>query len=258
MKDLLQKEPVKFALELADIYFSKRVARSAAELAYFLILTFFPILICLNAFIGLLHVDINTLMEAAAPFFPKETVSILADYVSYITTNQSSGLLAAGVVMTLFSSSAAFRALMNIMGEIYERKSYRGVWQIVASVAFSILFLVTIYLSLAVLLTGEWLFQLAEQLFHLNSGTLPWGLAVAALSHPVLPGAPVRDGSLPHVRPPGQAPSPPSDRRGALLRRPGGRLGPVLLVHRHVLPVFPGVRVPGLGHHPAGLALSLR
>ena len=174
MKDLLQKEPVKFALELADIYFSKRVARSAAELAYFLILTFFPILICLNAFIGLLHVDINTLMEAAAPFFPKETVSILADYVSYITTNQSSGLLAAGVVMTLFSSSAAFRALMNIMGEIYERKSYRGVWQIVASVAFSILFLVTIYLSLAVLLTGEWLFQLAEQLFHLNSGTLPW------------------------------------------------------------------------------------
>ena len=56
MKDLLQKEPVKFALELADIYFSKRVARSAAELAYFLILTFFPILICLNAFIGLLHV----------------------------------------------------------------------------------------------------------------------------------------------------------------------------------------------------------
>ena len=134
MKDLLQKEPVKFALELADIYFSKRVARSAAELAYFLILTFFPILICLNAFIGLLHVDINTLMEAAAPFFPKETVSILADYVSYITTNQSSGLLAAGVVMTLFSSSAAFRALMNIMGEIYERKSYRGVWQIVASV----------------------------------------------------------------------------------------------------------------------------
>lgn len=63
--------------------------------------------------------------------------------------------------MTLFSSSAAFRALMNIMGEIYERKSYRGVWQIVASVAFSILFLVTIYLSLAVLLTGEWLFQLA-------------------------------------------------------------------------------------------------
>ena len=174
MKDLLQKEPVKFALELADIYFSKRVARSAAELAYFLILTFFPILICLNAFIGLLHVDINTLREAAAPFFPKETVSILADYVSYITTNQSSGLLAAGVVMTLFSSSAAFRALMNIMGEIYERKSYRGVWQIVASVAFSILFLVTIYLSLAVLLTGEWLFQLAEQLFHLNSGTLPW------------------------------------------------------------------------------------
>ena len=159
--------------------------------------------------------------------------------------------------MTLFSSSAAFRALMNIMGEIYERKSYRGVWQIVASVAFSILFLVTIYLSLAVLLTGEWLFQLAEQLFHLNSGTLPWDwqwLRFLILFCLVLLFVMV----VYRISAPRASPVPPSDRRGALLRRPGGRLGPVLLVHRHVLPVFPGVRVPGLGHHPAGLALSLR
>ncbi len=174
MKQFLQRAPVKFALEIADIYFSKHVARSAAELAYFLVLSFFPILICLNAFISLLHVDITSLLMAAGPLLPQDALAILTDYVTYITTNQSPGLLAAGAVMTLFSSSAAFRALMNIMGDIYDRKSYKGVWQIVASVAFSILFLVTIYLSLAVLLTGEWLFHLVEDLFHLNAGALPW------------------------------------------------------------------------------------
>ena len=53
-KGLLQKKPVRFVLEMAELYFSKHISRSAAELAYFLILSFFPLLICVNAFIGLL------------------------------------------------------------------------------------------------------------------------------------------------------------------------------------------------------------
>ena len=174
LKQFLALPPIKFIMELLDIYFSKRVSRSAAELAYFLILSFFPILICINAFIGLLNLDPNAMMNQAAPFIPKESLGILADYITYISDNQSSALLVGGIIMTLFSASAAFRALMNIMADIYERKSYHGVWQIVASFLFSILFLVTIYLSMVVVLTGDWLFHLIEDFFHLESYRLPW------------------------------------------------------------------------------------
>lgn len=174
MRNLLKREPIRFLLEIADLYFSKRVARSAAELAYFLILSFFPILICINALVGLLDLDTAAMLEMASPLLPREALEVLAEYIRYITGNQTPGLLAAGLVMTLFSSSAAFRALMNIMGDIYERSSYQGLVQIVASVAFSILFLAAIYLSLVVLLTGGWLFQLVEDFFHLESGMLPW------------------------------------------------------------------------------------
>ena len=48
MKKLLEWKPVRFGLEVGELYFSKRVSRSAAELAYFLILTFFPVLICIR------------------------------------------------------------------------------------------------------------------------------------------------------------------------------------------------------------------
>ncbi|MFQ9916962.1 MAG: YihY/virulence factor BrkB family protein [Flavonifractor plautii] len=174
MKKLLEWKPVRFGLDVGELYFSKRVSRSAAELAYFLILTFFPVLICINAFIGLLHLDINAVLEAASPFLPRETLGILGDYIQYITGNQSPALLAAGGIMTLFSASAAFRALMNIMEDLYGRKSYAGVWRIAASVAFSVLFLLTIYLALVVLLTGGWLFHLVERLFRLETVTLPW------------------------------------------------------------------------------------
>ena len=173
-KRLLQKKPVKFILEMTDLYFSKHISRSAAELAYFLILSFFPLLICVNAFIVLLPVDLKAVLAAAAPLLPKAAYDILGEYVGYITTNQSPGLLAAGIFMTLFFASAAFRALMNIMEEIYSRKGYRGFRQIVASVLFALLLLVTIFLSLVVLLTGGWLFQEVERLLHLDAGVLPW------------------------------------------------------------------------------------
>ena len=45
-----------FVYDVAGLYFTKRVSRSAAELAYFLVLTFFPVLICVNAIIGTLFV----------------------------------------------------------------------------------------------------------------------------------------------------------------------------------------------------------
>ena len=173
-KRLLQKRPVKFILEMTDLYFSKHISRSAAELAYFLILSFFPLLICVNAFIVLLPVDLEAVLAAAAPLLPKAAYDILGEYVGYITTNQSPGLLAAGIFMTLFFASAAFRALMNIMEEIYSRKGYRGFRQIVASVLFALLLLVTIFLSLVVLLTGGWLFQEVERLLHLEANALPW------------------------------------------------------------------------------------
>ena len=165
-------------LNVVEVYFEKKVGRAAAELAYFLILSFFPVIICLNAIIGTLHLDVVSLLEKASIIIPEAAITILVEYVRYITNNQSTALLIGGVIMTLFPASAAMRALMNIMDEIYGRQSYTGIWQIVASVVFSVLFLVTIYLSLVVVLTGNWFFHMVEEFLHqfprLAHVTLPW------------------------------------------------------------------------------------
>ncbi len=169
MRRVWESAPVRFIWDIVDVYFDRRVSRSAAELAYFLILSFFPILICVNVFVGLLHLDVNAMLGALTDIIPRQGLSVLTDYITYISdpANQSGGMLLAGLTMTLFSASAAFRALMNIMSDIYGRKGYTGVGQVVASVAFSLLFLITIYLSIIVLLTGNWFFHLVER-------WLPW------------------------------------------------------------------------------------
>ena len=234
------------------------MSRSAAELAYFLILTFFPVLICVNGFVGLLKLDPVTLLSGIEEFLPRGTLDVVAEYVGYISTNQSTAMLVAGLSATLFSASAAFRALMNIMSDIYERKTYTGIFQIIASVLFSLLFLVTIYLSLVVVLTGGWLFTLVEDFFHLNPGDLPWDWQW--IRFPILFCLVLLFVLLVYrISAPRGKPRPPyPHRRHPGLRGPGGRLHPVLLVHRPVLPVLPGVRVPHLGGHPAAVALPVR
>lgn len=165
MRELRKNPIVRFVLEMAEVYFDRRVSRSAAELAYFFILSFFPAMICINIFVGLLHLNVNMVMDAASEVLPRESLSILGDYVTYITENQSRAMLVAGVTMTLASASAAFRALMQTMGDIYGRPTYQGVLQFVASVIFSILLLATVYLSMVVLFTGNWFLRLVETHF---------------------------------------------------------------------------------------------
>jgi len=178
MKKQTVAGPVAFVWEMAELYFDKKVSRSAAELAYFLILSFFPAIICVNAVVGTLDLNVAALLEEASVIIPAGALAVLVEYVGYITTNQSGTMLAAGVTMTLFSASAAMRSLMNVMDDIYGRKSYTGVWQVIASVVFSILFLLAVYLSIVVVLTGNWFFHLLEDLIRrfprLQDVRLPW------------------------------------------------------------------------------------
>lgn len=175
MRRLWNSRPVRFVRDMVELYFEKRVSRSAAELAYFLILSFFPLIICVNALVGMLRIDIQSVLEVADTFIPAGVQNILTDYLGYIGGNQS-GLLTAGIIMTLFSASAAFRSLMNIMDDLYEQKRYEGLRQVAASVLYSVLLLVTIYVSGVVVLTGNWFFRLLERLlpFDLPETNWPW------------------------------------------------------------------------------------
>lgn len=176
---LLRHAPIRFAADVVDVYFSKNISRAAAELAYFLILTFFPILICISAFVNELHLNLRSLLDQADPFLPEGVLLLFREYLVYIDTNQSAAMLLSGVFLTVLFASAAVRGLMNMMRELYGRATFRGVGQLVASVLFAALLLVTIYLSIAVVVTGNWFFRLLGQLLKLEGlverfGTWQW------------------------------------------------------------------------------------
>lgn len=157
--------PVLFVRDMVQAYGRLGVSRAAASLAYFLILTLFPLLVCVNFFIGLLELDPEAVFSALDSLLPRESLSIILDYLTYVSgipQSQSTPLLLASLFTILLSASAGLRTLLKTMDELYQVRHVSSLRRVVVSVALSILFLLTIYLSIVVIFTGDWFFQLLE------------------------------------------------------------------------------------------------
>ena len=160
MKKIISMAPVSFLLETADLYGRVGVSRSAAALSYFLILTLFPLLVCVNYFIGLFHLDLEAFLDSLGQLLPAGVLSVLSDYLSYVLATQSPTLLWASLFTILVSASAGLRTLLLTMDQLYEREDVHPIRRLAASVILSVLFLLTVYLSVVVIFTGDWFFSL--------------------------------------------------------------------------------------------------
>lgn len=160
VKKLFSLAPVSFGLEMADLYGRVGVSRSAAALSYFLILTLFPLLVCVNYFIGLFHLDLEHFLTTLDQFFPADVLAVLSDYLSYVAAIQSPALLLASLFTILVSASAGLRTLLLTMDQLYEREAVHPFRRLAASVLLSLLLLLTVYLSVVVIFTGDWFFTL--------------------------------------------------------------------------------------------------
>lgn len=164
-RSLLRLPPVAFVWGVADTYSRLGVARAAAALAYFLILTLFPLLMCVNFFIGLLPLSPEEVFSALDSILPRESLSLILDYLDYVSAipqSQSTPLLLACLFTIGLSASAGLRTLLQTMDELYQVRHVNSLHRLILSVALSLLFLLTIYLSIVVIFTGEWFFRLLE------------------------------------------------------------------------------------------------
>lgn len=147
---------IAFIREMHRLYTRHNVPRAAGALAFFFVLSFFPLLLCLNIFVGLAHVDVQQLLDSLVRVLPRQALELMGEYVDYAAQNQSPALLYAALPAIVLSASAALRVLLDTMDELYDHPRDTGLRRIVVSVGFSLLFLVTVYLSILVIFTGQW------------------------------------------------------------------------------------------------------
>lgn len=142
--------------EIHGLYSRHNIARAAGALSYFFVLSIFPLLLCTTALVGLAQMDVRALLLSLEGVLPRAALELMGDYVSYAAQTGSPALLYAAIPAILLSASAALRVLLDTMDELFCRPRNTGLRRIAVSVLFSLLFLVTVYLSVLVIFTGNW------------------------------------------------------------------------------------------------------
>jgi len=160
--------------EIASTYLQKNVGRSAAALSYSLTLSVFPFLIVVSAILGRLDLHESALFTALGDVIPLAALSVISEFLSYVSGNRTTLMLTVGIMALLTSSSAAFRNFINITGEIQGEMRFKGIWKGVVSFVFSIVFIAVIYASGLMILSGGWLVRLLEIYIGIGDVTAAW------------------------------------------------------------------------------------
>ncbi len=151
--------------KMLAIFTKQRVPRSAAAMAYYFTITIFPVLIVVYAILSSLNISQENLYKIWVEIIPADAADVITDYLQYVGGNRSTFMVIVGVVVTLTSSSAAFRSLMKIMADIQGKSRYIGLRAALYSIVVSLGLLAAIYVSGLVIVSGEWLLSLLERIF---------------------------------------------------------------------------------------------
>ena len=168
-RSLKMNKPSKFqsglgiVVDMINIYDSTGVPRSAAALSYFLTMSLFPILICVHAMVASFATDITPILESLDAIIPEGTLQTITDYLNYVANQDTSAILTAGILATATTSAAAFRTIHNIMADIQGAPRFTGIFKLLVSFVFSLIFLGTIYFAIVVMVAGNWLINILTQ-----------------------------------------------------------------------------------------------
>jgi len=160
-----------FAMEMVRTYQEQRVSRSAAEFAYFLTLSIFPLLICVLAILANFELSLAGLRD---DIWAKDVLEAVFDYVEHAGNVPSTLMISASIVVLVTSGSAAFRAVAKSMEDIQGCPRYAGILGFVLSLGFSLALLFTIYFSVLMITTGGWLMEMIEDLTGIHGLALFW------------------------------------------------------------------------------------
>lgn len=134
-------------MSMADTFLARRVTRSAAELAYCMVMALFPAIICMYDLLALILRDPTAVLRIVE--------TLVSEFLTYVSGNTSEVMFFAALLVMITSASAAFRAMAAIVGEIHGAKRFGIVRSTIVSVIFSVAFLLVLYLCVLLMLTGK-------------------------------------------------------------------------------------------------------
>ena len=140
--------------ELIRRYFRDQVGRDAAELAYYLLFSLFPLIIFLNAAISTLQLSPSMLTDRLGLALPPQAADIVTAYLSYIQGLDTPFLLYACLVLAVYAVSRSISSLLNSLSKAYGIDR-RGAFRVVAGVMCAVLLLFSVVAVLVLMVISD-------------------------------------------------------------------------------------------------------
>lgn len=102
------------------------VSALASQLAYSLLLSFFPFLIFLLTLVGFSPISTQQAILSLNKIFPKEVYTLIDKIVTEVFAHKSSGLLSFGIIVMTVVSSNGFGAVMKGLNKAYDEDERRS------------------------------------------------------------------------------------------------------------------------------------
>lgn len=159
----------------------------AAQLAYSLILAFFPFLIFLLTLVGYSKIEAEDVIIGLSKILPKEAFNLVERTITDLTVNKSIGLLSFGLIVALWTASSGFSAIIKGLNKAYDEKENRSYIKVsILCLFFALAVAVIIFLAVALFIFGEINGKILYKTFGLKNFIIIWNYLRYILSLVIL------------------------------------------------------------------------
>jgi membrane protein len=154
-------------------YFTDGVGRASAELAYYFLFSFFPLMVFASLLIGTFDIDVGSMRELLDGVIPDGVLNIALDSIAFLNGLQMNTLMYTGLVVSMMSASRAVSSLAIAVNRAYRIESGRHwILQIVVNWVFSAAMLGSFVITIAILLLGRGALSTFAGFFNLGEGEI--------------------------------------------------------------------------------------
>lgn len=128
----------------------------ASQLAYYFVLSFFPIIIFLTSILGMMNIDSSAIIDGLSKILPESSFYITKSIVTEIMSRQSFSLVGGSIFIAIWMASSGFRAVIKAINKAYnlvEKRSF--IKRTIIAYISTIIFAIAIIFSLGVLVFGN-------------------------------------------------------------------------------------------------------
>jgi membrane protein len=137
-------------------YIDDEITAMASQLAYSLLLSFFPFLILLMTLIGHSSIRSEEVLIALSTILPNDIMKLITSTVVEVVETRRSDLLSISMITTIWTASNGFNAVIRGLNRAYDEKEKRPYWKVQLTALLCTIGLVLIIITaLALLVFGE-------------------------------------------------------------------------------------------------------